>query len=635
MLAVVLYHFSPGVMPGGFLGVDIFFVLSGFLITSLLVREREGGGRVSLAAFWTRRARRLLPALFALLGVVGLWALLIANPVDGQRVANDGLATFTYVANWHFIVSGQSYIQHFTHQAPSPLLHTWSLAIEEQFYLVWPLLVVLVAGLAVKRSSRAGRQRRRLQRSLFTVCAVLAAASLARMVSLYHPGTDPSRVYYGTDTRAFVVFIGAALGAVTAGAPVIKSRRLRSALVVFGSAGAIGLVGAMATVTTQSSWLYAGGYGGLAVLIGLVLSAVAQPGPNPLRRLLETRPIVALGLISYGVYLWHWPAVTWITSGNSGTSGVGLFAFRAAFTVAASLVSYFLIEQPIRHGRLPRVRFRNPGIVPVAMITVVALTLLVPSIAFPSTVAAPSPLPPVSSEAVTATYAGGPRCDGPQPSPATAAKAVHVEVAGNSLAVEILPCLRTILAAHGARIDSAATVATGICDQLPRARTQIRRSHPTVAVLFALPFYFTRCSEKQSWTSQVQSALTMFKQAGVPAYLAPALPKAGMSAADATAASYTTLVQRAPAASALIDAGLFLRDQTGRYQWRMPCVRGEAGCSRSETLPVRNPIDRGVHFCADPAWQDGPCASGFAGGERRVAAAIAIQILAALRSRTS
>ena len=154
VLAVVLYHFAPGIAPGGFLGVDIFFVLSGFLITSLLVNEWEGTTHILLRGFWGRRARRLLPALLLVLAAVGAYTLFVGSRVDAEHIAQDGLSALLYVANWHFISSGQSYIQQFVQTAPSPLRHMWSLAIEEQFYLIWPLLVLLGTTVATSRTSR-------------------------------------------------------------------------------------------------------------------------------------------------------------------------------------------------------------------------------------------------------------------------------------------------------------------------------------------------------------------------------------------------------------------------------------------------------------------------------------------------
>ena len=192
---VVLYHAGARWLPGGFLGVDLFFVLSGFLITSLLLAEREATGRIDLPAFWARRARRLLPAAFLVIALSVL-AVAILSPGDLPSTRADAIASFLYVNNWHQILADQSYFQAFAR--PSLLRHLWSLAVEEQFYLLWPL----VMGICV---AVLGRRRTTI------VTLVLAVASSGLMAVLFTPGRDPSRVYYGTDTHATGLLIGALL----------------------------------------------------------------------------------------------------------------------------------------------------------------------------------------------------------------------------------------------------------------------------------------------------------------------------------------------------------------------------------------------------------------------------------------
>ncbi|MGH9206800.1 MAG: acyltransferase family protein, partial [Acidimicrobiales bacterium] len=197
--AVIVYHFNFGWAAGGYLGVDLFFVLSGFLITGLLIEERMATGGISLPRFWARRARRLFPALLVVLGAIVLYAVAGGPNIDPNALRGDVLGTLFYVANWHFIAVDNPYFAPFA--TPSPLEHTWSLAIEEQFYVVWPLVVLLLAKLG-------GRDWRR-----FTMVStvVLALASVVDMAMRAHGSGDVSRAYFGTDSRAFELMVGAFL----------------------------------------------------------------------------------------------------------------------------------------------------------------------------------------------------------------------------------------------------------------------------------------------------------------------------------------------------------------------------------------------------------------------------------------
>jgi peptidoglycan/LPS O-acetylase OafA/YrhL len=635
VLVVVLYHFSPGILPGGFLGVDMFFVLSGFLITSLLVNEWEGMRRISLPAFWARRARRLLPALFLVLAVVGFYAVFIAHAVEAQHVANDGLAALSYVANWRFIASGQAYIQQYTNQAASPLRHMWSLAIEEQFYLFWPLLVAGIGLVAARGSDRAGRRRRRLRRALFTVCVVLGAASLLRMVTLYHPGGDPNRVYYGTDTRAFVLLIGAALGALSAGAPVVASPRVRRVLVSLGCVSAIALIVVMATVTTNSPWLYEGGYGGLAVLIVVVLAAAAQTGGNLLARLLEWRPLVGLGLISYGVYLWHWPATVWLTTHSTGLSGPGLFTLRAATTLVASIASYVIVEQPIRRGHLPTLHAQTPGVVPMAVVTTVAVVLLIPALTLPSIQLAPAVPASKATALVTARYTTAPHCTdtSQHPAPLVKGRVLRVQLVGNSLAVEITSCLSRLLAARGATLTTVTHIGYPLCDQLDSLRQSLRdpATRPDISVLFTAASSDPNCGASGPWPVAVGDAINLWKHAGVHIYLALNVPAAGSKAKDISNMIDPGIARRDPSHVGVLDASAYLLDDHGIAQAQMPCLpKGEPGCA-NHLIAVRDPLDH-VHFCSSRDWQGATeCPASAQGGDRRVAAAIVASLASSLR----
>ncbi len=336
VFAVLAFHGGLSVATGGFLGVSAFFTLSGFLITTLLLLEWEGRGRIALGHFWARRARRLLPAaLLALLGIAAYGAF-VATGHQAGRIGGDGISAMFYVANWRFVLGDQSYAALFS--SPSPVQHFWSLAIEEQFYLVFPL--VAIAALTLTHT-RVGFRR---------VLYVLVAISIALGWILWSPGHDPSRVYYGTDTRAAEVLVGAILATVVAGRRRRSRIRGRRVAKHIAGVGALVVLATLWIVADQSDgWLYHGGLALHAVLTAFVIAAAVQPGP--VAWLLERRPLRALGIISYGVYLFHWPIFLWLDEARVGFGGVALFLVRSTVTVAVAVVSYRFVEQPIRTGR--------------------------------------------------------------------------------------------------------------------------------------------------------------------------------------------------------------------------------------------------------------------------------------------
>jgi peptidoglycan/LPS O-acetylase OafA/YrhL len=383
ILGVMAYHLDLGWASGGYLGVDLFFVLSGFLITSLLLEESIASGRIRLAAFWGRRARRLLPALFLVLVAVSIYAVVngrFSSPATGgaaidlSGLRGDALATLLYVANWHAIFSHQSYFTQFS--TPSPLQHTWSLAIEEQFYLLWPLVIFAVVTWGARRWRGIG----------LGLCVLGAGVSALLMALLYHPEVDPSRVYYGTDTRAFDLLAGAAVAFLAAGRPQPGDRARRW---LHGAAP-------VAAVVLGVFWARAGTSGGLptsgmfegefllcAVLAAVVIADVRQLSPGPLATLLSLAPLRFIGTISYGLYLWHWPIFVYLNEARTGLSGAGLDLARIALTFVVSIASYRLVEQPIRRGSLSGLK--SLVVVPSAVVLVVGIILVgtTPSFATP------------------------------------------------------------------------------------------------------------------------------------------------------------------------------------------------------------------------------------------------------------
>jgi peptidoglycan/LPS O-acetylase OafA/YrhL len=373
VIAVILYHGGVGWAQGGFLGVEVFFVLSGYLITSLLVGEWLQSGRIALRAFWARRARRLLPALFALVIAIGIFYAAAGPTQAVTGLWGNGLATLLYFSNWHQIADSTNY---FVGGGPvSPFQHTWSLAIEEQFYAVWPLLVlgvVWVGGrIIAHRRARRGVARPSSTsaglRVLLAVTLTGAVASAVEAALLFDGGRGLNRVYYGTDTRAAGLLIGAALAVLLAlrrhGAEASRSdahrdrRRASPAqrgAVSIVSAGALGaLLAEMYVSSGSSGWLYPYGFVALDVVVVAVIAAVVLMPGSLADRLLSVAPLRATGRISYGLYLWHFPLFLWLNVAATGVSGVRLLLLRIGVTLVISVLSFVLIEQPIRQRRWP------------------------------------------------------------------------------------------------------------------------------------------------------------------------------------------------------------------------------------------------------------------------------------------
>jgi peptidoglycan/LPS O-acetylase OafA/YrhL len=336
VVAVLLYHGSASWAPGGFIGVDVFFVLSGYLITALLLAEHARWGAIDLLAFWRRRARRLLPALFLMLVAVAAYAAVLAPAGQRESIRLDALATLGYVANWRFVASGQSYFAQF--QAPSPLRHTWSLGIEEQWYLLFPPMLALAL-------SRWHPSRRLLSVAL----GALALASAALMAALFTPGADPSRVYFGTDTRVQALLVGAVVA--VALRDVTAHGRWRLATRAGSVGGLLAVVLIVAVVRDSDAWMYRGGFLLTAIAAALVVVGVATRADGPVERLLTWAPLVQVGLISYGLYLWHWPVFVTLTPERTGLTALPLLVLRILVTTVIAAASYLAVEQPIRTGR--------------------------------------------------------------------------------------------------------------------------------------------------------------------------------------------------------------------------------------------------------------------------------------------
>ncbi|KGN31854.1 acyltransferase [Knoellia sinensis KCTC 19936] len=338
ILAVLAFHLDPRWLPGGFLGVDVFFVISGFLITTLLVREHQRTGRVDLRGFWTRRARRLLPALLVLVPSVILIARLVETDLL-VGIRRQALGALTFTSNWLEIAAGSDY---FHSTAPQLLMNLWSLAVEEQFYLVWPLVALALVRFAPSSRFRAG------------IAVALALGSAVLMALRFDPSAGATRVYYGTDTHLMGLMLGAALAFAWAAPHRAWTstdvwQRVRVPLVA--GAGVI-LVVLFALLDESMSFTFRGGIM-LASLATAVLVLGVLERPTPLRTVLDLPILRWIGERSYGLYLWHWPVILiieadlpWGTRGSDGYIWSRLWAVLV--TAAIADLSYRFIESPVR-----------------------------------------------------------------------------------------------------------------------------------------------------------------------------------------------------------------------------------------------------------------------------------------------
>ena len=350
VLFVLAFHFGVRWLPGGFFGVDVFYVLSGFLITGLLLAEWRRSAAVRLGAFWARRARRLLPCLVLVLVAVSLCVRFLVPPGTYPGYRMDAVSALFYFSNWWQIHTDSNYFV--ATGAVSPLTHTWSLAIEEQFYLVWPVVVLGVL--------KVCRTYRRAVWAVLALAAVGAAASIAEMAVLYRTGASTTRLYFGTDTHAQCVLVGAALACglgllahrqgVDGPVPRLTSAGARRALSALGVVGSVGLAVVVTTLNGSSPLTFEGGFALCALAAAAVIAVAACRADGVLARVLAVRPLVLLGVISYGVYLWHFPIDVFVTPARVGVTGYPLMAVQFALTVAVATVSYLVVERPILSG---------------------------------------------------------------------------------------------------------------------------------------------------------------------------------------------------------------------------------------------------------------------------------------------
>ena len=346
ILGVILYHINFNWMPGGFLGVTVFFVLSGYLITDILAMEWKRNKRIDLKKFWLSRARRLLPGMLVMLVITLAWITIFHSSLL-EKIRGDSLAALFYVSNWWYIYHKLSYFDNFNQI--SPLNHFWSLAVEEQFYVVWPFIISL-GFYYIKKQSRM----------ILLICLGAFASALA-MAILYEPGVDPSRIYYGTDTRAFSLLIGAVLALVwpsnrLANKIILKARFILD--VVGGIALIIILV--MFWKTNQyDPFLYKGGMVLLSIATALLVANLAHPASR-IAQFLRFRPLRWVGVRSYGIYLWHYPILTLTTPKvNAGDFSLIRATLQFLLIILIAQISWKFIEKPIRQDALRNIQFKN------------------------------------------------------------------------------------------------------------------------------------------------------------------------------------------------------------------------------------------------------------------------------------
>ncbi len=388
VIAVLLFHADLAWLPGGFLGVDVFFVLSGFLITSILLKERETTGSIAFGRFYLGRARRLLPALLLVLATSALLALLFAQDA-AATLRTDIIASLGYVSNWWYIFHDQSYFEAIGR--PPMLAHLWSLAVEEQFYLVWPVVLLI----AFRWRGRPGVRRAAI---IGAIASTLLMATLALWWGM--PGAvDPSRLYFGTDTHAMGVLLGAALA--TVWRPDKLPQRVKAPapfLLFLVGAVALGvLVWFFHTLTQDSTFLYVGGFFVVAAVTAILIAVVSHPAVS-LGRLLGMAPLRYIGTRSYGLYLWHWPIFVITRPGiDIGWTGMPALILRLGLTALVAEASFRWVEMPVRRGAISATwrRWRSEGpsfALGKLAITVAPATLTVVVLGFAlSSIAAPSP----------------------------------------------------------------------------------------------------------------------------------------------------------------------------------------------------------------------------------------------------
>ena len=341
VLAVIIYHVDVNYLPGGFLGVDLFFVLSGYLISSLIIKEHKNTGSVNLYNFYIRRARRLLPAVYFMI-TVGLVVMVLFNEVLLRKSHLDAIFGYIYSSNWWYIFHKLDYFDSFG--AQSPFKHLWSLAIEEQFYMIFPLLFLLV-----NRREKSKDGTYKLNKNFLYVVLGLILVSLIVHILLFDIN-NISRIYFGTDTRAFSLLVGV-VGAILYPMERLHAKVTLQQNLIYSVVSLVSiatLITVMIYTSEYNTWLYRGGFL-LVAILGLIVIISSGKQHTLMSRLLSFKPVVFIGKISYSLYLWHFPILVLTTPvAEVGNPNIYLVILRVVLTFVVAIVSYVFVETPIR-----------------------------------------------------------------------------------------------------------------------------------------------------------------------------------------------------------------------------------------------------------------------------------------------
>lgn len=341
VIAVIIYHIDANYLPGGFLGVDLFFVLSGYLISSLIIKEYKSTGTVNLYNFYVRRARRLLPAVYFMITVV-LIIITLFNGVLLKKSYLDALFGYIYSSNWWYIFHKLDYFDSFGSQ--SPFKHLWSLAIEEQFYMFFPLIFLIF-----NRKSKSNNSNIKLNKNFIYVVLSLILVSLIAHILLFDIN-NINRIYFGTDTRAFSLLVGV-VGAILYPMDRLSERTTKKDNMIYSIVSLVSilvLIGIMINTSEYNTWLYRGGFL-LVAIIGLIIIISSGRQYTFMSKLLSFKPFVFIGKISYSLYLWHFPILV-VTTPVSEIGNPNLFyvTLRIVLIFLVATGSYMFVETPIR-----------------------------------------------------------------------------------------------------------------------------------------------------------------------------------------------------------------------------------------------------------------------------------------------